>query len=71
MENFKLVRIDEEYCDYLRKFDSKIPFNSNEKMLRPFAGILFEINDCEYFAPLSSPKNKHLIMNDCRFCSIG
>lgn len=33
MENFKLVRIDEEYCDYLRKFDSKISFNSNEKML--------------------------------------
>ena len=22
MENFKLVRIDEEYCDYLRKYDN-------------------------------------------------
>lgn len=27
-------------------------------------GILFEINDCKYFAPLSSLKPKHLNMKD-------
>jgi len=27
--------------------------------LRPFIGILFIVDDIEYFAPLSSPKDKH------------
>ena len=32
---------------------------SGNKHLRPFVGILFTINKCEYFAPLSSPRKKH------------
>ena len=55
-----LVRIDSKYCDYLRKFDNRVPFNYREKKLRPFVGVLFEVNNCKYFAPLSSPKPKHL-----------
>lgn len=55
-----LVRLDTQYCDYLRQFDKKVPYNYKEKELRPFVGVLFEINDCMYFAPLSSPKPKHL-----------
>lgn len=55
-----LVRLDTKYCDYLRSFDNKVPYNYNEKELRPFVGVLFEINNCMYFAPLSSPKAKHL-----------
>ena len=43
-ENFKLVRIDDKYCDYLRKYDSKVMYNANRKSLRPFVGILFEVN---------------------------
>ena len=62
--NLKLVRIDYNYCDYLRKFDNRVPYNKNEKELRPFIGILFTIKDCEYFAPLSSPKPKHLKMKN-------
>ena len=27
MENFKIVRIDTDYCDYLRKFDTKVIYN--------------------------------------------
>ena len=34
----------------------------NKKELRPFIGILFKIENCEYFAPLSSPKPKHKTM---------
>ncbi len=59
-ESLILVKLDSNYCDYLRKYDKKVPFNFNEKELRPFVGVLFEINDCMYFAPLSSPKPKHL-----------
>lgn len=62
MESLILVRLDSKYCDYLRQFDKKVPYNYNKKELRPFIGVLFEINDCKYFAPLSSPKPKHKTM---------
>ena len=56
---FKLVTIDEKYCNYLRTFDNKVPFNYGKKLLRPFVGVLFVVDGKEYFAPLSSPKPKH------------
>ena len=62
--NLKLVKIDSKYCDYLRQFDDRVMYNMNEKELRPFVGILFKVNQIEYFAPLSSPKPKHLKMKN-------
>lgn len=62
--NLKIVRVDSEYCDYLRRFDNKVAYNKYEKELRPFIGVLFKIDKCEYFAPLSSPKPKHLKMKN-------
>ena len=55
-----LVKIDEVYCNFLRNFDNKVPYNYGKKELRPFVGVLFEVGKCMYFAPLSSPKPKHL-----------
>ena len=63
-EQLKLVRLDSKYCDYLRKYDSRVPYNFNKKELRPFVGVLFMVNGCKYFAPLSSPKPKHLKMKN-------
>lgn len=57
--NLEIVRIRPEYCNYLRKFDKKVTYNMQEKETRPFVGILFEIENLKYFAPLTSPKNKH------------
>lgn len=54
-----IVKVDSKYCDFLRKYENKVPYNAGEKELRPFVGILFNIGNCEYFAPLSSPKPKH------------
>lgn len=54
-----IVKVDSNYCDFLRKYENKVPYNAGEKELRPFVGILFNIGNCEYFAPLSSPKPKH------------
>ena len=62
--NFKIVRVNADYCDYLRKFDDKVSYNKYEKELRPFIGILFEIDMYQYFAPLSSPKTKHKNMKN-------
>ena len=58
-KNFKIVKVDSKYCDYLRNFDNKVSYNAGKKKLRPFIGVLFMVGNCEYFAPLSSPKSKH------------
>lgn len=57
--NFKIIKIDSDYCDYLRKFDKRVCFNAGVKDLRPFIGVLFIVKGHEYYAPLSSPKPKH------------
>lgn len=64
MKSFNIVQVDYKYCDFLRKFDERVPYNYGKKELRPFIGILFEVGEVEYFAPLSSPKKKHLTMED-------
>ena len=58
-KKFKIVKVDYKYCDFLRIYDNKVPYNAGSKELRPFIGILFFVGKCEYFAPLSSPKLKH------------
>ena len=63
-DKFKIVKIDYNYCDYLRKFDNKVCYNAGVKELRPFIGVLFQINSKEYYAPLSSPKNKHKVLKN-------
>ncbi|MBE6140746.1 MAG: type III toxin-antitoxin system ToxN/AbiQ family toxin [Firmicutes bacterium] len=70
-KNLMLVIIDKDYCNFLRSFDNRVPFNFNKKELRPFIGVLFEVNKCLYFAPLSSPKAKHLkLKNNIDFLKI-
>ena len=64
IRNFKIVKVDYKYCDYLRQFDSRVPYNAGTKEMRPFIGILFVVDGCEYFAPLSSPKVKHMHMKN-------
>jgi len=58
-KKLKIVKVDSKYCDYLRKYDDKVCYNAGYKELRPFIGVLFTIDNCQYFAPLSSPKPKH------------
>ena len=39
IRNFKIVKVDSNYCDYLRKYDSKVSYNAGIKELRPFIGV--------------------------------
>ena len=64
IRNFKIVKVDYKYCNYLRQFDSRVSYNAGSKEMRPFIGILFVVDKCEYFAPLSSPKVKHVHMKN-------
>lgn len=43
--NLKIVRVNSDYCDYLRKFDNKVAYNRNEKELRPFIGNNYSLVD--------------------------
>lgn len=56
--------VDTQYCEYLRKFDKCVPYTMQSKATRPFIGILFNVNNHTYYAPLSSPKPKHQKMKN-------
>ena len=60
--NFKIVKVDSNYCNFLRQYDNKVSYNAGSKELRPFVGVLFIVNYKDYFAPLSSPKKKHILL---------
>ena len=55
---------DASYCNYLHYYESKIPFVENEKENRPFIGVVLCVNGKNFFAPLTSPKPKHLTMKN-------
>ena len=57
----KLYYIDDNYINYLRKFDSRVYYNKSHT--RPYVGVVYTFNGYYYFAPLSSPKAKHLQLN--------
>lgn len=61
MKNLKIYYIDEGYINYLRQFDKNVAYNKNTT--RPYIGIVYTYNNLNYFAPLSSPKSKHININ--------
>ena len=56
--------VDTTYCDFLRKTDPCVPYTMDKKSIRPFVGIVFSVNGFHYYAPLTSPKPKHLQMKN-------
>lgn len=66
MDNIKLYEVDPKYIDYLipyapHLFRNKKPGQNNE---RKYIGVVLYINGFEYFAPLSSFKEKHKLMKE-------
>ncbi len=61
---FSFYTVDAFYCNFLRQFDSKVPHTMDKKSSRPFVGIIFSIKEFKYYAPLTSPKPKHLHMSN-------
>ena len=49
------ITLTSNYLKYSGIYENKVSLKSN----RPFIGIVFKVNNKEYFAPLSSPKEKH------------
>lgn len=57
-----ICTLNDDFIEYLFKYDNKVPYNKNGT--RPYVGVLFDLGGIHYFAPLSSPKPKHLTMKD-------
>ena len=63
MKKLQLYRVTDKYIDFLRQVDSiNIKINKNEK--RPYIGVVLEVHNIKYFAPLSSPKEKYKKMKN-------
>lgn len=64
MEKLKFYNVDAKYAEYLRTIEKRVPEVKNEKENRPFIGVAFKIGKYAYYAPLSSPKEKHKRMKN-------
>lgn len=68
----KWYAVKKEYIDYLKKWDKKIPNVDYGNRMKCFIGVIFIKNDIEYFAPLTSFKEKFISMkNDVDFCIVS
>ena len=54
------VTIKNKYIEFLSKYEHKIA----QKNKRIWIGVIFQVKHYMYFAPLSSPKTKHLHMKE-------
>ncbi|QGZ99420.1 type III toxin-antitoxin system ToxN/AbiQ family toxin [Dehalobacter restrictus] len=63
-DNLKLYVVDTQYINYLKQFQEHIWDNDDKGKIRPYIGILIPLNNFNYYAPLSSPKQKHDSMKD-------
>lgn len=58
MDKFIFYDINPDYLDYMRTVEPKIPELSKTENEKPFCGIVLEINDMKYYAPISSTKKQ-------------
>jgi len=50
----KLVYISEEYTDFLRAVDERIPHNRESDYRRPYVGVVLQVKEHLYFVPLTT-----------------
>lgn len=62
-KTMKVYNIDQNYTDFLRKYDQRIP-SEHDDHSRPFIGILISNGNIDYVVSLTSPKPKHLKMKN-------
>ena len=62
--SFSFYTVSTDYCDFLRRFDHCVPYTMDKKSIRPFVGIVLNVNGFNYYAPLTSPKPKHITMKN-------
>lgn len=56
--------INKNYINYLKQFDSKVQNINYSNTSKPYLGIIFNINNFNYYVPISSVKSKHYSMSN-------
>lgn len=66
MSELGFYTVDERYIDYLVPYAPHLFHNAkaDQRHSRKYIGVILEVNGCDYFAPLSSFKEKHRRMKD-------
>ena len=66
MDNIKLFEVSEAYVDYLTPHAPHLFRNKQkgQQNSRKYIGVVLHIGDMDYFAPLSSFKDKHRKMSE-------
>lgn len=59
IQKLYIYKVDEAYIKYLKQFDPKV-HNEYDNGRCKYVGVLITINGQHYYAPLSSPKPKHV-----------
>jgi len=74
MAEINLYEIDSQYIQYLSNFEQHLFHNAKitQNFSRKYIGIILKINGFDYFAPLSSIKDKHKRLTETKdFMKIG
>jgi type I restriction enzyme S subunit len=70
-EELKLYYVTDQYTDYLRNFESHVWSNSDKGKQRPYVGIVMDINNHKFYAPLTSVKPKYQNWKDSYIINDG
>ena len=70
-DKLKWYVVNKEYVNYLKQYDDKVENIDYSSKLKPYIGIIININEFDYYVPISSPKQKHYkIKEDMDFIKI-
>ena len=64
MKKLRWYVVDKKYVNYLKKFDEKVENVEYKNNLKPYIGIIINIENFNYYVPISSPKEKHYKMKE-------
>lgn len=60
MKNLNWYIIKKEYIEYLKLFDNKVQNIDYNDKLKPYVGIVLDINNFKYYVPITSAKSKYI-----------
>ncbi len=58
-EDINWYVVDKKYISYLQKYDKNVQNINYGEKLKPYIGIIFQVNNFDYYVPISSVKDKH------------
>ena len=67
----KFYTIDFDYLRYMKEADSKVPNFDYDEHDKFFFGVVLQINDMKYFAPISSKKVVMQLLCQSKKCAIS